>query len=589
MQGVLRPVTALLLATAIAMAGHGILVMLLPLKASAANFSSFEIGVMGSGYFAGLVAGCLLAPSIIGRVGHIRAFSAFTASATAVPLLHAIAIDPVAWMLLRILQGLCLAGLWLVIESWLSASADTFTRGRVLGAYTLVQLVMQTAGMQLAGTVQLDGQQLFSITAILLSLSTLPIALTGAIAPMPPKRNKLRLAWLFKVSPAATLASVLVGFAIGSFWILAPLFAQNAGLSSAGSATFVAAALLAGALTQWPLGSLSDMFGRRVIITSAAAVAMGSSLTLGLSGTANMWLIFACSIIFGAASLPIYPIALAHANDLVPSKRAIMVSSGMLFMFSIGAAVGPLVASVIVESAGFHALFTTISIACGLIVLVTMVRSQIDHASHPRHREDFVVVPRTTPEIFNLDPRTDDPIATPMPPQSFTEPYQPAVPDVIAPDGVLPATSADDAEAEGARISHTGAVVTEANLMTGQEKHAMRYGSSDKWFDAVCHQICPARRVAFARPSAASGASTVCVSYAFRRPPGGQIHAKVARANAMTFHTEERGEGIQRFYFERGTVPQVAAETPSPRSCSLHERGEGWGEGQTNGTNRGRF
>ena len=448
MQGVLRPVTALLLATAIAMAGHGILVMLLPLKASAANFSSFEIGLMGSGYFAGLVAGCLIAPAIIGRVGHIRAFSAFTACATAVPLLHALAIDPIAWMLLRILQGLCLAGLWLVIESWLSASADASTRGRVLGAYTLVQLAMQTAGMQLAGTVQLDGQQLFSIAAILLSLSTLPIALTGAIAPMPPKRNKLRLAWLLKISPVATLASLLVGFAIGSFWILAPLFAQNAGLSSAASATFVSSALLAGAVAQWPLGSLSDVFGRRIIITGASAVAMISSLILGLGGTANLWLLFACSIIFGAASLPIYTIALAHANDLVPSKRAITVSSGMLFMFSIGAAVGPLVASVIVERAGFNALFLTIAIACGLIVLVTMVRIQIRPRIPTRHREDFVMVPRTTPEIFNLDPRTDDPIATSMPLQSFTEPYQPAVPDVIAPDGILPETARYDTEAE---------------------------------------------------------------------------------------------------------------------------------------------
>ena len=125
MKGVLRPVTALLLATAIAMAGHGILVMLLPLKASAADFSSFEIGIMGSGYFAGLVGGCLLAPSIISRVGHIRAFSAFTASATAVPLIHAVAIDPIAWVLLRVVQGLCCAGLWLVIVSWLNAAADT--------------------------------------------------------------------------------------------------------------------------------------------------------------------------------------------------------------------------------------------------------------------------------------------------------------------------------------------------------------------------------------------------------------------------------------------------------------------------------
>ncbi len=444
MQGVLRPVTALLLATAIAMAGHGILVMLLPLKASAADFSSLEIGFMGSGYFAGLVGGCLLAPSIISRVGHIRAFSAFTASATAVPLIHAVAIDPIAWVLLRVVQGLCCAGLWLVIESWLNAAADTSTRGRVLGAYTLIQLTLQTVGMQIAGSVQLDGLQLFSVAAILFSLSTLPIALTGAIAPMPPKRNKLRLSWLFGVSPAATLAALLVGFATGSFWILAPLYAQDAGLSSAASATFVSVALLAGALSQWPLGSLSDSIGRRPIITGAAVTAMASSLGLGLLGSTNLWFIFACSILFGAASFPIYTIALAHANDLVPTKRAIAVSSGMLFVFSMGAAIGPLVASAVVEWAGYNALFMTIALACGLIVLVTMVRIQIRPRIPTRHREDFVLVPRTTPAIFNLDPRTDDPVATPIAPQSFADPHQPAVPEVIAPDGALPKAAEED-------------------------------------------------------------------------------------------------------------------------------------------------
>ncbi|MGI9479059.1 MAG: MFS transporter [Hyphomicrobiaceae bacterium] len=450
MQGVLRPVTALLLATAIAMAGHGILVMLLPLKASAAGFSSFEIGLMGSAYFAGLVGGCLVVPSIISRVGHIRAFSAFTASVTAVPLIHAVAVDPMAWIVLRMVQGLCCAGLWLVIESWLNASADTSTRGRVLGAYTLIQLTLQTVGMQMAGSIQLDGLQLFSVAAILFSLSTLPIALTGAIAPMPPKRNKLRLGWLFGISPAATLAALLIGFATGSFWILAPLYAQNAGLSSGASATFVSVALLAGALAQWPLGSLSDSLGRRPIITGAAVVAMASSLGLGLFGGMGLWAIFTCSILFGAASFPIYTIALAHANDLVPTKRAIAVSSGMLFVFSLGAAIGPFVASVIVEWAGYNALFTTIAMACALVVLVTVVRIQVRPRIPTRHREDFVIVPRTTPAVFGLDPRTDDPVATAIAPQSFAEAYQAAVPDVIAPDGELPNAASNEQEVSAA-------------------------------------------------------------------------------------------------------------------------------------------
>ena len=408
MHGILRPVTAILLATAIVMAGHGLLTMVLPLKARAADFSSFEIGLMGSGYFAGLVGGCLMTPAIISRVGHIRAFSAFTAVLTIVPLLHAMIIDPLAWTLLRILQGLSCAGLWLIIESWLNAASTTATRGRVLGAYALVQLTLQTAGMQLVGLVELDGVTLFLIAAIFFSLSTLPIALTAAIAPVPPKRNKLRLGWLFSVSTAAPLAALLTGFATGAFWILAPLYATDAGLSSAGSAAFVATALLAGAIAQWPLGSLSDRFGRRPLLTLTALVAMAASLVLAWAGSASLPLIFACSIVFGAASFPIYTIALAHANDLVPARRAIAVSSGQLLVYSIGAVAGPLVAALMVERAGFNALFTTIAVASGLIAVVTMIRTQIRPIIPTRHREDFVMVPRTTPAVFRLDPRTEE-------------------------------------------------------------------------------------------------------------------------------------------------------------------------------------
>lgn len=440
MTGILKPVTALLMATAIVMAGHGVLVMLVPLKASAYEFSSLSVGLMGSGYFAGLVIGCIFAPAVIGKVGHIRAFSAFTACVTVTPLAHTLLADSLSWTALRFLQGLCCAGLWLVIESWLNAASDTATRGRVLGAYTLIQLGLQTAGMQLVGMFDIEGTALFTLAAILYSLSALPIALTATIAPRPPKRNELRLTWLLRVSPAATLGAGLTGFATGSFWILAPLYAKSAGLSSAGSAGFVAAALLAGAVTQWPIGSLSDRYGRRPVMSAAAAVAMFASLALGLMAGTGLATIFACSILFGAASFPIYTLAIAHANDLVSKRRAIVVSSGLLFVYSLGAAIGPIVASFVVEWLGFPALFTTISISCGLIIAVTMLRITIRPRTRSRHHEDFVLVPRTTPAAFDLDPRTDEALATEIEPHSFTDPVQAPVPEVIAPDGQLPET-----------------------------------------------------------------------------------------------------------------------------------------------------
>ena len=441
MTGILKPVTALLMATAIVMAGHGILVMLVPLKASADNFSSLAVGLMGSAYFAGLVIGCVYTPAIIGRVGHIRAFSAFTACVTVTPLAQSLVIDATSWTLLRLLQGLCCAGIWLVIESWLNAASDTTTRGRVLGAYTLIQLALQTVGMQLVGIIDINGTALFTLAAILYSLSAVPIALTTSIAPRPPRLNKLRLDWLLRVSPAATFAAGLSGFATGSFWILAPLYAKSAGMSAAGSAGFVAVALLAGAVTQWPIGSLSDRYGRRPAMSAAAAVAMLSSLALGLMTSTNLALIFACSILFGAASFPIYTLAIAHANDLVPKRRAVVVSSGLLFVYAIGAASGPLIASFVVEWLGFAALFTTISASCALIIVVTVLRITIRPRTRAKHHEDFVMVPRTTPAVFDLDPRSDEQPATAVDHQAPTEPVQAYVPDVIAPDGHLPGTA----------------------------------------------------------------------------------------------------------------------------------------------------
>src|SRR3989304_2507839 len=100
-----------------------------------------------------------------------------------------------------------------------------------------------------------------------------------------------------------------------------------------------------------------------------------------------------------------------------------------------------------------------------------------------------------------------------------------------------------------ARPSHRVTGGTEANLATGQERRAERCGTSGKRRDAHCRQRRPAhhaeggsptRRVALARPSAASRASTVSESYAFRRAPGGPAPPRPGGPPAPT---RRRGPG----------------------------------------------
>jgi MFS family permease len=404
---VLRPVTALLVAAAILLMGNGLLGVLVPLRADAESFTRLEIGLMGSAYYAGLMSGCVLAPRIISRVGHIRAFVTFTASATITPLLHAIWTDPVAWSVLRALNGLCFAGLFMGIESWLSGAATNATRGRVLAAYTVINLTVVTLGMQLLALPDPRGFALFSLVAILYSLAAVPVALMPTSAPSPPRSAKLRVGWLFAVSPAAVLGCFFTGLANSGFWSLSPLYAKGASLGVSEIATFMTLAVLGGAASQWPVGYLSDRFGRRRLLVAAAAGASMTGMALYTFSIGGMERIYALGLVYGAMAFPIYTLCVAHANDLVHRKRAVEVSSGLLLIFSVGAMIGPVLASLLMDRLGPGALFLHSAGAHALIAIVMVVRAALRPKPPAERSEGFVVVPRTTPAVFDLDPRAD--------------------------------------------------------------------------------------------------------------------------------------------------------------------------------------
>jgi MFS family permease len=407
--GLLKPITALLLSAAILLAGNGLSGVLLPLRAVGDHFTRIEIGLVGSAYFAGLMIGCLLAPAVIARVGHIRAFAALTAIVTVTPLCHAMSSQPVVWWGLRALNGLCFAGLFMVIESWLSSVSSPENRGRVFASYTMINLTVVTLGMQLMALGTPMSFELFSLAAILYSLAAVPIALTKAIAPTPPRRARLRLVWLMRVSPSAMIGCLLAGVANSAFWTLSPLYGATLGLTDNGIAFFMTVVVLCGAVSQWPVGHLSDRAGRRL---TAAAVSVGGTLAAValyfISDPQGTYLaFFTAAGLYGAMAFPVYALCVAHANDLVHRKRAVEVSGGLLMTFSAGAVIGPLLASMLMAAMGNRALFLHAAAAQLLIVVVMAVRSQWRPKLPAKHAEEYVMVPRTTPAVFDIDPRAE--------------------------------------------------------------------------------------------------------------------------------------------------------------------------------------
>jgi len=367
-------VSALLVAVFVLIVGNGLSNTLIPLSATAASFPSLSIGLIASAYFGGMLVGCVAAPRIIARAGHVRAFAAFVAIATVTTLLHPIFVDPAAWALIRAFTGFCFAGLYAAIESWMHDKADNVVRGRVLALYQIVHYAGSATGQQAIRLISPSSFVPFSMVAAALALSVLPLAYTRSDPPEPPPVPRLRLAWLFKISPVGVIGALASGIVNGTFWSLAPVFAERSGMSQGGVASFMTATIVGAAIVQWPIGRLADRGDRRLIMLGCIAVAVAAQVGMiwFAKTDTTMLIVFAAAI--GASALALYPLSSSHAADLAGRENAVEVSSGLLLAYTIGAIIGPTTAAWMMSRMGPQALFIHNAAFHGIFVLFIVWR-----------------------------------------------------------------------------------------------------------------------------------------------------------------------------------------------------------------------
>ncbi len=353
----LAPVTALLFSVALLLMGNGLQGTLIPVRANLENFRDYELGLLGTAYFFGFTVGCLHGPALVRRAGHIRAYLAMTSVASGIALLHPMLAEPAVWWLLRMITGYCFAVLYIVIESWINERADNRVRGTVFSVYTIVNLTVITLGQLMLGFADPQSFILFALASILVSFAALPVAFTAAAHPKMVESVHPRLRDLARISPVGTAGCFAVGLANGAFWTLGPVFAADAGLDTAGIGLFMSAVVIGGALAQWPLGRVSDSIDRRFIMLIATSIALGAAIALMIVPAADRNSMVLAGFVFGMGAFPLYPLAVAHANDNARPDQFVEVSSGLLLVFGIGAAIGPLLSSLVRQVMGMPMLF----------------------------------------------------------------------------------------------------------------------------------------------------------------------------------------------------------------------------------------
>lgn len=405
MKRALLSVTPLLIGVAILLTGQGLQGTLLPVRANMEGFSTLAIGLMGGAYFFGFTLGCLRGSVLLRKVGHIRVFAAMTAVASAVPLFHGLWQEAWLWWLLRFVTGYCFAVLYVVIESWLNELSTNETRGAVFSAYTLITLTVLAAGQQMLLLYDPAQFSLFAIASAIVSIAAIPVVLS--VAPSPEhteKQAKLDLRRLFVISPAGALGCLAAGFANGSFWALAPSFVFGFSADVSLAAWFMTAAVLGGAAGQWPLGLWSDRVDRRWVMAFSALVGLLMGVLLWqLYDQVSTAYLLAMSAAWGAVAFPIYAIAVANSNDNAEPGEYVMVSSGLLLMYGLGAIVGPFLSPMLMHLAGSGGLYLFTAVIHLLLLCYTVYRisrrSHVDEVEHTQF-SDSLASTQTASQIW---------------------------------------------------------------------------------------------------------------------------------------------------------------------------------------------
>ncbi|MCI4660293.1 MAG: MFS transporter [Neomegalonema sp.] len=376
MVGLLRNSWTLFLGIALLSIGNGLQGTLLGLRGSLEGFSANTLGFVMGGYYIGQLMGAWFTPALLRKVGHIRVFAAYGSIISAVLILYILAIDPIAWFVLRVIVGYTFAGIYIVAESWINDAASNENRGKAMSTYIFMQMSGIVIGQLCLNLGDPAEYGLFVLISVLVSLSFAPVLLTVGPTPVFATARPMTLLGLYRTSPFGTVGILMLGGVLSACFGMGAVYAKQAGFTVVEISIFLTLIYLGAVLSQIPVGWLSDQIDRRVLVILVALTGALASLVGGVLGPLVLFEIegvrvsvfFLSALVLGAMTNPIYGLLIAHLADHLEKDDLASASSGMLFLHGVGATIGPVVVGYLIAFGGADAWWFYLAMLQGAIV-----------------------------------------------------------------------------------------------------------------------------------------------------------------------------------------------------------------------------
>jgi len=402
--------SSLYLATLLLLVGSGLFNLYVGVRLTAASVSEVWIGAIMAGYYLGLVLGARTGHKLIIRVGHIRAYAASAAVVTVLVLAQTLVDNLWVWLVFRVVAGVTMVTQFMVLESWLNEQTENHLRGRVFAFYMVFSGLGTVLGqMSLPLFPQLNDAPLVFV-AMCAALCLVPIALTRRIHPALQVPAPLNVRYYLARVRVSFIVLFIAGMITGAFYGLAPSFIARQGVPTHQVSLFLACAVAAGLMSQWPMGWLADRVNRAEMIRINAIVLMLLAMPLWGWWHTPYAVLLGFSCVMGVLQFTLYPLGLALANDHVQADRRVGLSAIMLMVYGLGACIGPLLAGFFMRQFDPHAFYIFVSFCAGVLAVCVRTHAATVEPLRQEASTAFVPVPDTlqsSPAISALDPRVD--------------------------------------------------------------------------------------------------------------------------------------------------------------------------------------
>ena len=344
---------------------------LLSLILESRGVSTDMIGINSAMMPIGILLISPVIPVLAARFG-ARKVAMTAAIATALAILSYKVFDTLsAWFLIRLLQGMTIATLFVLSEAWIVGSAGDRNRGKIVAIYSSVLSASFGAGPLLISFIGIEGWTPFVLGAAVVALGVIPFIFIREDVQSEPEETQP--SGILNFSRKAPMLLAAVGaFAIfdAATLSLFPVYGVQNGLDLAASANILTALILGNVLLQFPIGWLCDRFAARLVMAGCALITALTLMALPLLMASQLkWPLL---ILMGTTGYGVYTVSLVALGSRFKGIELINGSASFAVVWGFGALIGSVSGGLSMLASASHGLPLSLAVvylllACGVI------------------------------------------------------------------------------------------------------------------------------------------------------------------------------------------------------------------------------